>query len=66
MSFLKIAKMLLGYHVGLFVGSGQPTDGTTLAGVAGPSSLYFRTDAGVVYINTNTKASPTWKSVTHA
>jgi hypothetical protein len=53
-----------GNNTGLFNTSSAPTNGTsgTLAGVAGPGSLLMRTN-GSVYINTNTKASPTWVSV---
>lgn len=45
-------------------GSAAPTNGTsgTGAGVSGPGSVYFRTN-GSVYVNTNTKASPTWVSL---
>lgn len=66
--FLKLRKLLLGFDVGSFVGSATPTDGTsgTEAGVAGPGSLYHCTGTPGVYINTNTKASPTWKVITHA
>jgi hypothetical protein len=43
-------------------GAGAPTDGTSGTGVgnAGPGSLYIDRTAGKLYINTNTKASPTW------
>jgi len=42
--------------------SGAPTNGTsgTGAGIAGPGSQYTNTANGNTYINTNTKASPTW------
>lgn len=52
----------------IFSGAVAPTDGTTGtgAGKAGPGSMYLRTDSAAVYINTGTKASPTWKAVTHA
>lgn len=42
-------------------GSAAPTNGTsgTGAGSAGPGSIYTRTN-GNIYINTNTKLSPTW------
>lgn len=52
----------------IFAGAVAPVDGTsgTGAGKAGPGSMYIRTDVATVYINTGTKASPTWKSVTHA
>jgi len=47
-------------------GAGVPTDGTTGAGFAGPGSMYVDTSGKNVYINANTKASPTWKLVTRA
>lgn len=45
--------------------AGAPTDGTSGdgAGVAEIGSLYTDTTNGVLYINTNTKASPTWTKV---
>lgn len=53
-----------GNSTGLFNTSGAPVDGTsgTLRGVAGPGSILMRTN-GSVYVNTNTKASPTWVSL---
>lgn len=44
------------------VGSGAPTNGTSGTGVgdAGPGSTYWDYTNSQVYINTNTKASPTW------
>lgn len=48
-----------GNNTGIFNTTAAPVDGTTLAGVAGPGSLLMRTN-GSVYVNTNTKASPTW------
>lgn len=47
-------------------GTAAPSDGTsgTLAGKAGPGSIYIRSTTGVVYFNTNTKASPTWTPLT--
>lgn len=43
-------------------GAGAPTDGASGTGakVAGPGSFYINISAGAVYVNTNTKASPTW------
>ncbi len=49
----------LGSNTGVFPVVGAPVDGTTLANVAGPGSILLST-SGVVYVNTNTKASPTW------
>ena len=45
--------------------AGAPTNGTagTGFGKAGPGSLCFDYTNGQVYINTNTKASPTWTKV---
>lgn len=50
-----------GNNTGVFNIAGAPVNGTsgTLVGVAGPGSLLMRTN-GSCYINTNTKASPTW------
>jgi len=44
------------------VGSVAPTNGTsgTAAGLAGPGSTYVDYTNKIKYINTNTKASPTW------
>lgn len=53
-----------GNDTGVFNTSSAPVDGTsgTLVGVAGPGSILMRTN-GAVYVNTNTKASPTWVSL---
>ena len=53
-----------GNNTGVFNTSSAPTDGTsgTLVGVAGPGSILMRTN-GSVYVNTGTKASPTWVSL---
>ncbi len=44
------------------IGTGAPTNGTsgTGAGSAGPGSVYIDYATGNWYMNTNTKASPTW------
>jgi hypothetical protein len=49
-------------------GAGVPTDGTsgTGAGTAGKGSRYTDITNGNLYLNANTKASPTWKLVTRA
>jgi hypothetical protein len=49
-------------------GDGVPTDGSsgTGAGFAGPGSRYTDYTNANLYINGNTKASPTWKLVTRA
>jgi hypothetical protein len=46
--------------------AGVPTDGTTGAGFAGPGSMCVDITNKNVYINANTKASPTWKLITRA
>lgn len=45
--------------------AGAPTSGVagTLAGIADPGDLLSDTTNGKLYINTNTKASPTWTLV---
>lgn len=51
--------------VRIFVLAGVPVNGTsgTEAGVAGKGSLVVDSTNGKLYINTNTKASPTWTVV---
>lgn len=53
---------------GPFVLAGVPVDGTsgTQAGVAEKGALVIDTTNGNLYINANTKASPTYKLVTRA
>lgn len=50
----------------IVTGSGAPTNGTsgTGAGLTGPGSLYLRSGNGTLFINSNTKASPTWTAIT--
>lgn len=58
---------------GIYIGNGcwiisnpgTPVAGTsgTGAGFAGPGSLVSDTTNAILYINTNTKASPTWTKV---
>lgn len=59
--------VFFGAGVLLFSGAGAPTNGTTGtgAGFAAPGSIYVRasTTNSKAYINTNTKASPTWTVV---
>lgn len=64
-AFYKSAPLRLVADVVFLVGAAAPTDGVagTGANVAGPGSLYSATTAGKLYINTNTKASPTWTIV---
>jgi hypothetical protein len=40
--------------------SGAPSNGSTGADFAGKGSLYVDISSGILYINTNTLASPTW------
>lgn len=57
-----------GNDVCIIQSAGAPTDGTsgTGAGEAGPGSLCVDRTNKNVYVNANTKASPTWKLVTRA
>ena len=63
-AFYTSAPLRLVRDVVWLAGDAVPTDGTsgTGAGVAGPGSIYSRTNDtnGEVYVNTNTQASPTW------
>lgn len=43
--------------------AGAPVNGTTFAGKAGKGCLLIDTTNGILYINTNTQASPTWTKV---
>lgn len=51
--------------IGQWVFEGAPSNGSTgtLAGVAGLGSKYLNATTGASYINTGTKASPTWTAV---
>lgn len=57
--------IMLKNSVRVIVLAGVPVDGTsgTEAGVAGKGSLVIDSTNGKLYINTNTKASPTWTVV---
>lgn len=59
------APLRLVKDVVFLVNDAAPVNGTTGADVAGPGSLYVDATSatGVLYINTNTKASPTWTKV---
>lgn len=50
---------------GPFTNAGAPTDGTsgTQKGNAAPGALLVDTTNKILYINTNTLASPTWTKV---
>lgn len=56
----------LGNDVVIMIHNAAPTDGTTGATIAGPGSLLIDRTNMNLYINGNTKASPTWKLVTRA
>lgn len=45
--------------------AGSPTDGTsgTLATIAEPGDLLVDSTNGVLYLNSNTKESPTWSQL---
>lgn len=53
-----------GNNTGIFNTSAAPTNGTsgTFAGTAGPGALLLRSN-GTVYVNSNTKLSPTWSTI---
>lgn len=67
-AFYKKAQVRLTEDVCTLVGSGAPTDGVagTGAGNTGKGSEYVDSASGERYLNTGTKASPTWKLITHA
>jgi hypothetical protein len=54
------------HDVYIMTNAGTPVDGTSGTGVAlaGPGSLCIDFTNAVLYINTNTKASPLWESFT--
>lgn len=51
--------------LGIYQNAGTPTNGTsgTYAGIAPKGALLVDTTNAVLYINTNTQASPTWTVV---
>lgn len=57
------ADVRMSNEVCILSGAGAPSDGTTGATFAGPGSLYIDRTNKKLYINTNTKASPTWTVV---
>lgn len=61
-SYLKGEIRLLGEAM-IFTKAGAPVNGTTGANNAGPGSLLIDITGAKLYINTNTKASPTWTVV---
>ena len=62
---LSYSGLKLANDVVILTNAGAPTDGTTGTGVArcGPGSLCIDYTNAKIYINTNTKASPTWTVV---
>jgi hypothetical protein len=55
-------------NIGILEGTGAPTSGGsgTAAGKAGIGCLYVDSASGLYYVNTGTKASPTWTQLTIA
>lgn len=66
-NFQAMLKNLVDNKVYIYTDAGAPTNGTsgTLATLAGPGSLYIDNTAavGIVYVNQNTQASPTWVAI---
>ncbi len=62
-AFYKSAPVRIVSDVVVLVGAADPVNGTTGATVAGPGSLFVGTTSAKLWINTNTKASPTWTVV---
>lgn len=56
----------LSNDVVLLTNAGVPTNAVTGAAVAGPGSICIDYTNANLYVNANTKASPTWKLVTRA
>lgn len=56
----------LSNDVVLLTNAGAPTNAVTGAAVAGPGSICIDYTNANLYVNANTKASPTWKLVTRA
>lgn len=50
-------------NVYLLVNAGAPANGVTGAGIAGKGCLLSDITNGILYVNTNTLASPTWTKV---
>ena len=62
MAVITSANVLAGTRERPFRNAGAPTNGTsgTFANQAGPGALLLDTTNAKLYVNTNTKASPTW------
>lgn len=58
----KLGRLILGSDCTFFTNAGAPS-GSTGQGFAGPGSICIDTTGAKAYINTGTKASPTWVSV---
>jgi hypothetical protein len=65
MNFWAWLKNLAYQDIAILTLADAPTDGTsgTAAGKAGPGCLLIDTNNKILYINTGTKASPTWTKV---
>lgn len=61
MSIINSAEVLPGY--GPFRVAGAPVNGTTFAAKALKGALLIDITNAILYINTNTQASPTWTKV---
>ena len=65
MSVIESANKLSGTLRRMWRNAGTPTDGTsgTLAGVAEAGDVLIDTTNAILYMNSNTQASPTWQKV---
>lgn len=63
MAVMNSGNVLTGTAKRTYKNAGAPSNGTTLANVADPGDLLIDTTNKILYINTNTKASPTWTKV---
>ena len=61
-----LGSLMLANGVLIFTNLGVPTDNVTGAGRAGPGSMCVDATNKNLYVNTNTKAAPTWNLVTRA
>jgi hypothetical protein len=65
MAVMYSANVLAGTAKRMYYNAGAPTDGAagTFYNRANPGDLLTDTTNSILYINTNTKASPTWTKV---
>lgn len=56
----------LASNVCILTNAGTPSNGSTGANNAGPGSICVDTTNKILYVNTNTKASPTWSGINPA